>query len=236
MNKAMSKIIALFSSENEFKQCFPEGSAEGFSVSSFYKAQGFAESFTLDNYDLMVVDFISVEFQSEADWAIQYVRLAQKSKIPILILTKSLSKSQVNHFLENGVDDFIYLPMDVHFFKKKIKELASGEFKASEELKVRANEIEEVSLKINFKLKSISEAGIELEAGAFLARGTKVKISSELIKTIFKVDTIEVVAQTYTSDKNGLYLNFCEIEPARREHINLLKLWLNENGPGSSDI
>ncbi len=62
---------------------------------------------------------------------------------------------------------------------KKINDLAAGKIIASDSLKVSVNEIESLSLKMSFKLKSISETGIELEAGAYVARGTKVRRSYE---------------------------------------------------------
>lgn len=232
----MNKIVTLFSSEIELKNHLPETVTFGLDCAHFFEAQKFAESFTLEQYDLMIVDFSKLEFQAQVDWTIQYVRMAQKSKIPILVLANNLTKTQINHFLENGVDDFVYLPTDIHYFSKKIKELVSGNFKVSEELKVRASEIENISLKISFKLKAISEHGFELEASAYLARGTKVKLSSDLIKSIFKVESVDVIVQAYSGDNNGLYTNLCEIDPNNKEQMNMLKMWLNENGPGSSDI
>lgn len=230
----MSKFAVLIHDDEFVQKLFPAEFLSSHKLDFFTKAQNFAESFTIEKYDLLIADLSQQEFQADVEWVIHYVRSAQKSKIPILILANTLGKAQLNHFLEIGVDDFLYLPIDGHYLKKKINDLAAGKIVASDSLKVSVNEIESLSLKMSFKLKSISETGIELEAGAYVARGTKVRISSELIASIFKVDSIFVTVQAYTSVTDGLYVNFCEFDTNQKDQLNLLKMWLSDNSLGSN--
>ncbi len=233
----MSNVISFFANEEIAENNLSKDALKHHNYDLFYSAQSVAEAFSLKKYDVLIIDlsgFSELSRQSEADWIIHYVRVIQKSKIPILALINTLTRAQLNHFLEIGVDDFVYLPIDVSFFTSKITDISSGNVKVSDSLKIRAIDIESVKLKMNFKIKSISESGIELEASSYLARGTKVRISSALIKSIFKKDSINVIAASFSTISDGVYLNLCELDPNSKDESNLLKLWLSENSIGAS--
>jgi hypothetical protein len=68
-----------------------------------------------------------------------------------------------------------------------------------------------------------------LEGNSFIAKGSKVKVSSNRIKEVFGLDNLEVYSTGFNCEESGVYMTTFEIDPDKKDLLNKAKLWIKLN-------
>lgn len=191
----------------------------------------FFNKFDEQKFDVFLLDLSIENHPLKGLEILERIRHEKKSEVPVIVLSNTSSNKIISNALELGANDFVNKPVDGKLLVGKINALVIGNQSFAKELEfgTTPDKLPEVTLASKLKLVSISDVGFLVEGCAYVAKGSRVNLRSVRIKEIFGADEIEVYSTGFNSEVSGVYTTTFEIDPDKKEMINLAKLWIVAN-------
>jgi CheY-like chemotaxis protein len=191
----------------------------------------FFSKFLSQKFDICLLDLSIDDSPLKGLEILSKLRIEHASDTPVIVLSNTNSEKVISNALELGANDFTAKPLDGRLLIAKIKLVITGEQAFGEVIKFGKfpGKQPDVTITARLKLKALTELGFLVEGDAFVAKGTKVKLSSPRIREIFGEDVIEVYSTGFATEKNGNFLTTFEIDPENRDMIAKAKFWIKTN-------
>ncbi len=195
--------------------------------------QEFFEQMDKGNFDIFLIDLSLDNHPLKGLEIIIKIRQEKNKDKPIIVLSNNSAKKTISNALEIGASDFVSKPVDGKLLKTKITALVQGNQAYSKELEFGkpSEKQPNVLLVSKLRLLAITELGFLIEGNAFVAKGSKIKLSSPRIQEIYGQNSIEVYSTGFNSEVSGVYVTAFEIDPENKEMVNKTKLWIKANQP-----
>jgi CheY-like chemotaxis protein len=191
----------------------------------------FFEKIDSQKFDIFLLDLSIDDHPLKGLEILIRIRQEKLKDIPIIVLSNSSSKKIISNALELGANDFVSKPVDAKLLVSKIKALVAGKQAFAKELefgKIPGN-APDIFITSKLHLMAITEMGFLVKGNAYVAKGTKLKLRSSLLKDIFGLDTLDVYSTGFNSEVSGEYVTTFEIDPNNKEIVNKAKLWIKAN-------
>lgn len=199
------------------------------------------------NPSILIIDLNLGEKFGEGLQVIEKVRKEHGEKVPIIVMTKRSSPEDISFAFEMGASDFLTKPLDDVLLIAKVKQfirIKDGKplHSIDEDFFLPFKQIPLGKRNCKFHLKlnitEVSEFGMKLEGDHFIARGTPIKIQSDLTKEIFGDDrtylfTVHKNWIDNDAGKSGIYVEF---DANNESMMSKLRIWLLAKGKADVEI
>lgn len=170
---------------------------------------------------------------------IQAIRNIRGDKIPLIVMSKRKSRTDITTALALGASDYLSKPLDESLFLTKIKQFIEIRHKkpfttglTSKFLlpfKIVPNHLKELDINFQLILRDISEFGITLEGSHFINRGTSIKIQNNILSEATGVNSPMrmKVHDNWLDTKSQKYCSFLEFDSDNHELMENVRNWLH---------
>lgn len=177
--------------------------------------------------DLILIDLNIGKLQGAGFQIIEAIRNKISVEIPLIVLSKRRDIKDITHAIEVGADDFFIKPIDSHVFLPKINNYLDGFMLGDIGLfPFKKNPTKYDRSKIQYSLcpVKIDELQMHLLSDHLLTRGSKVRLSGELIEEVFGCSELPFYVHTSTADidtgKFNVSLDFGDLSSNQQGRLN----------------
>lgn len=205
----------------------------GFEVITTTNAKDFLRNLHHRSPSLCLIDLNLEEAFGAGFQLIEAIRKTKGSKTPLFVLSFRHDKKDIARAIQLGANDYIHKPLDDLVLLDKINQYLNVKdpFKPLPYFEVTESK-RRSSMKVSHKIVSINEFGITIEGPNLIARGTLLKIKSNVISNILaSPDQILrlFVTDTWMETERNLYRAFLEFNPDNTDLLGAVRNWLLAN-------
>lgn len=205
----------------------------GFDVITTTNAKDFLRKLHHRDPALCLIDLNLAEAFGAGFQLIEAIKSSNKKKVPLFVLSFRSDKKDIARAIQLGANDYLHKPLDDLVLLDKINQYVDVKdpFEPLPYFEVTESK-RHSSLGFNHKIVAISEFGLTIEGPCLISRGTLIKVKSNVISKILKVEDQVLnlnVADTWMETERGLYRAFLEFNPDNPELLSAVRTWLVAN-------
>jgi DNA-binding response OmpR family regulator len=196
----------------------------GFDVITTTNAKDFLRNLHHKNPALCLIDLNLEEAFGAGFQLIEAIRKTKGSKTPLFVLSFRHDKKDIARAIQLGANDYIHKPLDDLVLLDKINQYLNVKdpFKPLPYFEVTESK-RRSTMKITHKIVSINEFGVTIEGPSLIARGTLLKIKSNVISKILKSPDQVLrlfVTDTWMETERNMYRAFLEFNPDNHDLLS----------------
>ncbi len=205
----------------------------GFEVITTTNAKDFLRMLHHRNPSLCLIDLNLDEAFGAGFQLIEAIRKTKGSKTPLFVLSFRHDKKDIARAIQLGANDYIHKPLDDLVLLDKINQYVNVKdpFQPLPYFEVTESK-RRSSMKITHKIVSINEFGVTIEGPTLIARGTLLKIKSNVVSKILgSPDQVLrlFVTDTWMETERSMYRAFLEFNPDNHDLLGAVRSWLVAN-------
>jgi DNA-binding response OmpR family regulator len=205
----------------------------GFEVITTNNAKDFLRALHHRNPALCLIDLNLNEAFGAGFQLIEAIRKSNGNKTPLFVLSFRHDKKDIARAIQLGANDYIHKPLDELVLLDKINQyiIVKGPFEPLPYFEVTESK-RRSSMKLSHKIVAINEFGLTIEGPSLIARGTLLKINSNVISKILKSPDQVLrlfVTDTWMETDRNLYRAFLEFNPDNHDLLAAVRSWLVAN-------
>jgi DNA-binding response OmpR family regulator len=205
----------------------------GFEVITTTSAKDFLRKLHHRNPSLCLIDLNLAEAYGAGFQLIEAIRKAKGNKTPLFVLSFRSDKKDIARAIQLGANDYIHKPLDDLVLLDKINQYLNVKdpFQPLPYFEITESK-RNSTVGFSHKIVSINEFGLTIEGPLLVARGTRLKIKSNVISKILKSPDQVLnlfVTETWMETERNLYRAFLEFNPDNLELLAAIRSWLVAN-------
>lgn len=216
-NEDFNKIVSAILKKNNFE------------VITTTSPNIFFEKLKNTNPALCLIDLNFDKSAGEGFQLIKAIRNKRGFDIPLLVLSRRSSQSDISLALQVGATDYIQKPIDEVTLISKInyalklyqEDLSRFNFKKI------STTLGTCHIKSHFKIYSLDEFGITITSKSLISKGTKIEIAGAALDRITQQNMMKM--NVYVSKnwyEGGLYYHYLDFDPSNVELLHKIRRFI----------